>query len=158
MAGQLRLHADNLTPDSLQNTAQQAPFVHKPKPQHVCACRRVKGQLAAVGPQLGGLAASVAVATLWLTRRGRTAGGSSGGGSDGGLGGGGGGSGGGGGDGGPSSEAAKVRIHLPAPSVYRLRRMSPQCPHFPRRVGRVRPGTHHPFCTAPQAFRQGTKI
>lgn len=88
--------------------------------QHVCMCRRVKGQLVAVGPQLGGLAASVAVATLWLTRRGRSAGAGSGGGSDGGSGGGGGGGGGDGGDGGPPSEAAKVRLHLLAAAVYSL--------------------------------------
>lgn len=68
----------------------------------------MKGQLAAVGPQLGGLAASVAVATLWLTQRGRSAGGGSGAGSGGGSGGGDGGGGGSSGDGGPPSESAQV--------------------------------------------------
>ncbi|CAL8463491.1 g3025 [Coccomyxa elongata] len=65
---------------------------------------RVKGQLAAVGPQLGGLAASVAVATIWLTQRGRSGGGSNGAGSGGGGGGGGSSS----GDGGPPSESAQA--------------------------------------------------
>ena len=69
---------------------------------------RVKGQLAAVGPQLGGLAASVAAATIWLTRTGRGAGGSGGGGSGGGSGGGDGGGGGSSGEGGTPSEAAQV--------------------------------------------------